>query len=691
MDNKTGEKFKKIIEFLVGVLLTLTVVFAYASSYHFLSNYSDHIEEYKVPTEAISIENDEVHISLANNITDGHYIISRTLSETPLLINGNRIKPLAFTKPELLTKNLITYKIKKEDSKKVQFFVSKKSTLESAIEKHKNIKALERIIILIPYFFGLIIIYAVMLTTYKNNQYFKIMLLGFSMGLVSLMDLLRIDGAVLSQSFKSAYYLSLLLMSYLIVKTYQLISKQNNKSQKIIYLVLFANLAWSLSTTSITNSWLFFFDSAVLISIIMLSVSIIKSTKKGKYFSVNLAILIGTFIIQALTKSERYNVNHFAQITLLIGILFNYLYENFLNEKRILEETRKQIMERLSKAVVHDLRKPISIISELIKNDPKFRQEIKAQLSPQINKAASLLESLMDISRESKINLFKTNIENTIKNTIQQLEPDIKKNETKIELDLEKNLSAMVDPQKFERVLYNIVQNALEAQTYPKKTENPFLKIIAKIKKNQILIRVSNNGPLIKDKDIESIFSSLYSRNKPNGTGIGLSSAKSVIERMNGQIYAKNIHYPDGVEFEIILPQSKEVYEELNLLDKKAITITIINDDELTRINLENKIKGFIESDFLETNIEIQTFDSFQDNEQKILIENSLILCDYDLNCDYTGIDIMNRVKATNPTNVIFKLVTNWEFEKTLDCDILRPDFPKENINQDIKKLLCAN
>ena len=79
------------------------------------------------------------------------------------------------------------------------------------------------------------------------------------------------------------------------------------------------------------------------------------------------------------------------------------------------------------------------------------------------------------------------------------------------------------------------------------------------IKENYIVITIADNGPGVKDEDLEQIFECFYrgdaSRTKPGeGSGLGLSIAKTIVEMHNGKIEAKN---NDGLSITIYLPNER--------------------------------------------------------------------------------------------------------------------------------------
>ena len=89
------------------------------------------------------------------------------------------------------------------------------------------------------------------------------------------------------------------------------------------------------------------------------------------------------------------------------------------------------------------------------------------------------------------------------------------------------------DLELIEQVLINLIQNALEAM---ENIQNPQLSIIAfRNESDHIQISISDNGPGIKDEELERIFLPFYST-KVNNSGIGLSLSQQIMMLHHGRL-----------------------------------------------------------------------------------------------------------------------------------------------------------
>ncbi len=109
-----------------------------------------------------------------------------------------------------------------------------------------------------------------------------------------------------------------------------------------------------------------------------------------------------------------------------------------------------------------------------------------------------------------------------------------------------------------ERVVNSLLENAIFVS---KKTKNPEVFIGTSVHDDHLIISVKDNGGGIPDDVMERIFDPFFStKDVGEGTGLGLSVAKSLIESQKGRLEARNITdgQSTGALFEISLPLCKK-------------------------------------------------------------------------------------------------------------------------------------
>jgi light-regulated signal transduction histidine kinase (bacteriophytochrome) len=109
------------------------------------------------------------------------------------------------------------------------------------------------------------------------------------------------------------------------------------------------------------------------------------------------------------------------------------------------------------------------------------------------------------------------------------------------------------------QLFYNLIYNALK---FSKKDVPPVITIKSSPwENNSSLITVADNGIGFEQQHAEKIFKTftrLNNRDKYEGTGLGLSLCKKIVERHGGIIYASGKEN-EGAVFTLFLPQWKDL------------------------------------------------------------------------------------------------------------------------------------
>ena len=105
---------------------------------------------------------------------------------------------------------------------------------------------------------------------------------------------------------------------------------------------------------------------------------------------------------------------------------------------------------------------------------------------------------------------------------------------------------------QIQQVLINLLLNAIEALASV--SGRPRRIVLESVPAGPALVelRVRDNGPGIAPADRDRIFDALYST-KPNGTGVGLSISRAIVEAHGGRIECTAAE-PHGALFRVVLP-----------------------------------------------------------------------------------------------------------------------------------------
>ncbi|HDN86156.1 MAG: hypothetical protein DRP68_01890 [Candidatus Omnitrophota bacterium] len=251
--------------------------------------------------------------------------------------------------------------------------------------------------------------------------------------------------------------------------------------------------------------------------------------------------------------------------------------ENKIKEKTFeLTKTLKEI-EKISKmksdfisSVSHELRTPLTSIkgfSSLLvaekfgKLPPQAKERLK-KIDDNVNKLVDMVNTLLDISRiESRrieVKIAPYDITKLVKDTVDFLLPQIENKNINLNIDTPSSLYVYMDKNLIERVLINLVNNAI-------KFTPPRGEITVRCTKSnsKVTVSVKDTGCGIPKDDLEKIFQEFYRADNPinrevRGTGLGLSLVKRIIELHKEKIWVES-EVGKGTTFHFTLTEAKNV------------------------------------------------------------------------------------------------------------------------------------
>ena len=321
--------------------------------------------------------------------------------------------------------------------------------------------------------------------------------------------------------------------------------------------------------------------------------SIIFKMFSGLFFFLKPVIDIYAYVISSAFKVTSYCLFYRAAVETSLKEPYDSLLYKLKDSNNNLEKTIKNLQDEitvhmhtednLEKAVEkervkndlfvnisHELRTPINIISSTLQlvelyeknqNDVEAYKKFKEYLKPMeqnCNRLSRLISNLIDMTKydncKLKLNMENCNIVDVVENITLSVVTyaNLKDIEIIFDTDVEEKILSC-DTYMMERVMLNLLSNAIKFT--PKGG-----KILVNIfdKGNTVLIKVADNGIGISEDKIPTIFERFSQSGndkeiESEGSGIGLSLVKAIVEMHNGTISVKSSKNK-GTEFSIELP-----------------------------------------------------------------------------------------------------------------------------------------
>ena len=151
----------------------------------------------------------------------------------------------------------------------------------------------------------------------------------------------------------------------------------------------------------------------------------------------------------------------------------------------------------------------------------------------EIERTLTLMDDYLDYTKV-KIQKEEVDIYLLLNDIIESLELFFKENKINLEyLVPDDELYLRVDYNRIKQVIVNILKNATEARDINKK--ELIIKIRTRVTKNYFKIIIEDNG-IGMDKDVLEQVTDLFFTTKKNGTGLGTSLSKEIVELHGGKI-----------------------------------------------------------------------------------------------------------------------------------------------------------
>ena len=208
-----------------------------------------------------------------------------------------------------------------------------------------------------------------------------------------------------------------------------------------------------------------------------------------------------------------------------------------------------EIQKQFAQDASHDLRTPLAIMkaeSEILLKKKQFLQSsvqktIKSNLE-EIDKMSHIVENLLTLARTEDGPPVKTlgiiNLSELVSGLVQKMTFLAENKAVKIKITKEAEGLIKGDLRSIERVIQNMVQNALN-HTKP----GGSIAVFVQESKDKAILIIQDTGTGINKKDLPHIFERFYrSQSSPKtGEGLGLSITKKIIEHHRGTIEIESV------------------------------------------------------------------------------------------------------------------------------------------------------
>ncbi len=226
---------------------------------------------------------------------------------------------------------------------------------------------------------------------------------------------------------------------------------------------------------------------------------------------------------------------------------------------------RATTMGELTASLAHEINQPITAAATdartclrwLARAQPDIEEarESAARVVNAVTRAADIISRLRQLFKKGAPQTNLLDVSEVIQEMVVLLRSEASRHSVSIRTELSENLPRVVaDRVQLQQVLMNLMLNGIEAmQDTASEGQLTIRSLMAE--HGQLLISVSDTGVGVPREQADQIFNAFFST-KAQGTGMGLSISRSIVESHGGRLWATS-NSGRGATFSFTLPSAE--------------------------------------------------------------------------------------------------------------------------------------
>lgn len=197
-------------------------------------------------------------------------------------------------------------------------------------------------------------------------------------------------------------------------------------------------------------------------------------------------------------------------------------------------------MGQLTSMFAHDIKNPLHVIlstSELLRaqeGQPEAVRSGAELIERNARRASDIVRTLLDFSRSGMCRLEPYPVETAAERALELIDSAVKAAKVRVEKRFDKTPKVFLDPHYMHSVVYNIMNNALQALDGVPDGRVTISSGWVEAEK-EVFLTIADNGPGLEPAMMENLFQPFFTT-KENGTGLGLYLARQIMDEHGGRI-----------------------------------------------------------------------------------------------------------------------------------------------------------
>lgn len=201
-------------------------------------------------------------------------------------------------------------------------------------------------------------------------------------------------------------------------------------------------------------------------------------------------------------------------------------------------EKEKNIKLNLFK-ITHEIKNPLTVVNGYLSmfdvTDVEKSKRYISILRNEVNRTLNLLSDFMEFTK-IKVVKKECNFNDLISDVKEVLIPFFVKKNVSYSFSVQNNIIVNMDYNRIKQVIINVIKNAVEAC----RESNGMVTTTAFTEEDYLIIVVKDNGIGMDKFVLDNILVPFYTT-KDNGTGLGVSLSKEILEAHGGKIFYDSV------------------------------------------------------------------------------------------------------------------------------------------------------
>jgi len=248
---------------------------------------------------------------------------------------------------------------------------------------------------------------------------------------------------------------------------------------------------------------------------------------------------------------------------------FNDMTSRLLEARERMESANRRLVQaeklasigRLSATIAHEIRNPLTSVKLNIQRiaESEHLDEIEREhlgiCQEGVGQIEKFIKELLDFTRVPELARERFPLDQVLEESLKMLKDAFRQKRVTVEKSYAQGLPpANVDGDRLRQVFLNLLRNAFEAVDEGGRI-SVSLAAGGGEEGRTYLVRISDNGAGIPEKDRENIFEPFFTT-KSSGFGLGLANARKIVEQHGGSVKVVGKR-GRGSAFVVILPREE--------------------------------------------------------------------------------------------------------------------------------------